>query len=322
MCVIFSAGRVACRSIILLCLLAAGLHRAAGATNLFVTGFEAAQGYNINFDLVGQNGWTSYGSGGNGLVSDFFTGQGQQAYIGFDAPAAGYSNLFVLKPIDFAPVSAGLPVVRFTTLMSIEDSNNGDFDYFQWHVYNIAGQLLFVIDFDVFATNVNYFLDGGTDYVSTGVKFALGTVSTLTVTMDFASNRWSASLNSTLLATNLPITTTGKQLTLGDVDAVWELYAINSPGDNFMLFDNYTITADTQTAAPPRPRLTLLSRTGGQTLLRLTGQNGARFAIEGSTNLVNWTALNTNLVTGGSFDYTDTSSAALNRRMYRARWVP
>ena len=87
-----------------------------------------------------------------------------------------------------------------------------------------------------------------------------------------------------------------------------------------MLFDEYKITADV--LPPPRPRLTLLSRTGGQTLLRLTGQNGASFAIEGSTNLVNWTALRTNLVTGGSFDYTDTSSAGLNRRMYRARWVP
>jgi hypothetical protein len=138
--------------------------------------------------------------------------------------------------------------------------------------------------------------------------------------MNFASNRWSATLNSTLLATNLPMTTTGKQLTFGDVDAVWELYTINSPGDNFMLFDEYKITADIP--PPPRPRLTLLSRTAGQTLLRLAGQNGANFAIEGSTNLVNWTALKTNLVTGGSFDYTDTSSAGLNRRMYRARWVP
>jgi hypothetical protein len=88
-----------------------------------------------------------------------------------------------------------------------------------------------------------------------------------------------------------------------------------------MLFDNYTITAEAST--PPRPRLTLLGRTGnGQTLLRLNGQNGSQFAIEASTNLVNWTALNTNLVTGGSFDYVDTGAPAFSRRLYRARWVP
>src|SRR5436190_6207469 len=137
--------------------------------------------------------------------------------------------------------------------------------------------------------------------------------------MNFASNRWSATLNSALLATNQPMTTTGKQLTLGDVDAVWTLYITTAPGDNFMLFDNYTITAEALTP----PRLTFLGRTGnGQTLLRLNGQTGSKFAIEASTNLVNWTALKTNLVTDGSFDYVDTGAPAFSRRLYRARWVP
>jgi hypothetical protein len=69
--------------------------------------------------------------------------------------------------------------------------------------------------------------------------------------------------------------------------------------------------------------MTLLGRAGnGQTSLRLTGQNGSKFAIEASTNLVNWTALNTNLVTDGSFDHVDTGAPAFTRRLYRARWVP
>jgi hypothetical protein len=306
----------------LLCLLwAAGLANSLGTpTNIFSTQFESSQGYNPNLNLAGQNGWTKFGSGGNGLTNGFFSGQGQQAYVGYFPPAPGYSNLFVWQPINFSPVTANLPLVKFTTLMSIVGSTNGQFDFFQWQVLNNQTQPLIVIDFDTDATNVGYFLDA-TQYVDTGVKFALGATYTLTVTMNFALNLWSATLNSALLATNQPITTTGKQLTLGDVDAVWNLYLANAPGNNFMLFDNYTITADALT--PPRPRLTLLGRTGnGQTLLRLNGQNGSKFAIEASINLVIWTALKTNLVTDGSFDYVDTGAAAFARRFYRARWVP
>jgi len=74
---------------------------------------------------------------------------------------------------------------------------------------------------------------------------------------------------------------------------------------------------------PPRPRLTFLGRTAnGQVLLRLNGQNGSKFAIEASPNLVNWFALKTNLVTDGSFDYVDTGAPGIGRRLYRARWVP
>ena len=309
----------ACHLALLCFLWAGGLSSSLGTpTNLFSTQFESAQGYNPNLNLAGQNGWTAFGSGGNGLTNGFFGGQGQQAYVGYFPPAPGYSNLFVWQPINFSPVAADLPLVKFTTLMSIVGSTNGQFDFFQWQVFNNQTQPLIVIDFDTDTTKVGYFLDG-TQYVDTGVKFGLGATYTLTVTMNFASNRWSATLNSALLATNQPMTTTGKQLTLGDVDAVWTLYITTAPGDNFMLFDNYTITAEALTP----PRLTFLGRTGnGQTLLRLNGQTGSKFAIEASTNLVNWTALKTNLVTDGSFDYVDSGAPAFSRRLYRARWVP
>ena len=306
----------------LLCLLWAGvLSTSLGApTNIFSTQFESGQGYNLSLNLAGQNGWTKSGSGGNGLTNGVFGGQGQQAYVGRFPPAPGNSNLFVWRPINFSPLEANLPLVTFTTLMRIVGPTNGQYDFFQWQVFNNQAQPLIVIDFDTDTTNVSYFLNG-TQYVNSGVKFALGTTYTLTLTMNFSLNRWSATLNSALVATNQPITTTGKQLTLGDVDAVWSVYLPNAPGDNFMLFDNYTITAEAW--APARPRVTLLGRTGdGQTLLRINGQNGSRFAIDASTNLINWTALKTNLATDGSFDYVDTSAPAFTRRLYRARWVP
>lgn len=91
-----------------------------------------------------------------------------------------------------------------------------------------------------------------------------------------------------------------------------------------MVFDNYTVTAEAlPPAAPPAPRLTLLGRTpDGQASLRLAGQNGSKFAIEASTNLLHWTALKTNVVLDGSFDHVDSGAPAFSRRLYRARWVP
>jgi hypothetical protein len=289
----------------------------AAPTNIFSTQFEAAQGYNPNLTLAGQNGWTKFGSGGNGLTNGFFAGQGQHAYVGHFPPAPGNSNLFVWHPINFSPVAAGLPLVTFTTLMSIVGSTNG-FDFFQWHVFNNQTQPLIVIDFDTDTTNVGYFLDG-TEYVDTGVKFALGATYTLTVTMNFASNRWSATLNSALLATNQPLTTTGKQLTLGDVDAVWDIYIPNAPGDNFMLFDNYSITADVLPPRPPRPSL-FAPRYARSFNLTFPTQSNFVYTVEFADRpqTANWTTL-TNLVGNGQIyvlrDYTATNAA----RYYRVR---
>ena len=105
------------------------------------------------------------------------------------------------------------------------------------------------------------------------------------------------------------------------MDAVWLLYRTNAPGDNFMLFDNYTINAEAPPPSPPQLRL--LGRTiDGQTLLRLTGDNNTRFAIEAATNLSNWIALKTNQTTDGSFDHVDSTASSFSRRFYRARWIP
>jgi hypothetical protein len=304
----------------LLCFLCAGGLSSFGApTNIFSTQFELAQGYNPNLDLAGQNGWTKFGSGGNGLTNGLFGGQGQQAYVGRFPPALGQSNLFVWRPINFSPVAAGLPLVTFTTLMSVVGSTNDGFDFFQWHVYNNQSQPLIVIDFDTDTTNVGYFVNG-TDYVNTGVKFALGATYTLTVTMNFASNRWSATLNSALLATDQPITTTGKQLTLGDVDAVWNIYLPAVPGNNFMLFDNYTVTADVlPPASPPRPGL-FAPRYGHSFNLTFPTQSNMVYTVEFADRpqTSNWTAF-TNLVGNGQIyvvrDYTATNIA----RYYRVR---
>src|SRR5580765_965591 len=68
---------------------------------IYQTGFEFSEGYSTNKDLVDQNGWVKFGSGGNGIVSDFIPGKGQQAYVGFTPPTTNVdSSLFVLQPLN------------------------------------------------------------------------------------------------------------------------------------------------------------------------------------------------------------------------------
>ena len=293
----------------------------AAPTNIFFTQFEPVEGYTTASNLVGQAGWLGDGSGGNGILNNSIMGQGQQAYIGFSAPDAGGDQLVAWHPLNFSPLTAGLPIVKFSVIMNIVDSTNGEWDNFRWSVYNAQVDRLFSLDFNNYYTNVNYLLDGTNTLAATGISFAPGSNYTLLVTMNFTSNRWSATLNNALLATNQPITTTGVALNLGDIDAVWLVYDTNAPGDNFMLFDNYRVTAE---ALPvPSAQMRFLGRTSeGWTLLRVLGQSGSSWAVEATTNFLNWTALNTNVISGSSFDVVDTAAAGLKQRLYRARLVP
>jgi hypothetical protein len=285
------------------------------AAVIFQTGFEAAEGYSTNLDLSGQQGWTNFGSGGNGIVTGFLPGGRQQAYIGFTPPKTNGTLLFV-----YHPVTNTASRVQFSVTMSIQDSSNGSWDDFYWAVYNQDARQLFVLDFDNYETNIYYWLEGAANRVTTGRKYANGATNYLVLNLDFGSNRWNATFNGSLLATNQPITTAGSALNLGDIDAAWVLFDAAAPGDNFMIFDDYRIAG--VDAVPPPPTLKYVGKTGGAPTLRLTGQTGFSFAIDASTNLVNWVSLKTNTVTSGSFDYTDTSAVALSRRFYRGRWVP
>ena len=296
----------------------------AATTNVFFTNFDT--NYSTALDLAGQNSWFKYGSGGNGIVSNFFAGQKQQAYVGFSPPESGDDSLYVLRPINFNPISAGLPIVKFSVQMRIVDSSltNTNYDYFRWSVYNIQSNRLFSIEFDNYELYVNYELSGPNDLVLTDVPFFHTNDYLLTITMNFASNRWSATLGNALIATNQPISTTGAQLSLGDIDAVWLVYDPDAPGDNYMVFDNYRITAETLTVPPvPSAQMQFLGRTTqGWALLRTSGANGTRWSVDATTNFVNWTAQVTNTISSGYFDHVDMTASPFSRRFYRARLVP
>jgi len=285
--------------------------RVEGAV-VYQTGFDAAEGYKTNLDLSGQNGWLQDGTGGNGLLAGFFAKAGQQAYVGYAPPATNDYFLFLYQPLN-----TQLPRIHFSVTMAVTDSINSNYDDFYWSLYNQQVSNLVTLDFDNYELKLYYWLDGTNSRTATGLSFTNGVPYPLTMDLDFPNNRWSATFGGKLLATNQPLTTVGAPLNLGDIDAGWLVYDPAAPGDNYMVFDNYSVTA----TLPP-PQLTVLGSVGGSPALRLTGQPDTTFVIEASTNLSDWMPLKTNKTTGGSFDYVDDGTAAFPSRFYRARWVP
>jgi hypothetical protein len=296
--------------------------RAGAVTNLFITHFETSEGYNPNYELIGQQGWvsdtTSYG--GNGLVSDFLGTQA--AYIGMDPlnPRANY--LAVWQPIHYAPLETGQPIVRFYSTISIVDSSNGYRDDFYWSVYNTDNHHLFTLDFYNQDLHIYYLLDGHTNFVDTGLTFVNGSPYTVTMLMDFFHNAWSATVGGRIAVTNQPIATAQAALTLGDIDAVWAPADPQNPGDNYMIFDNYRVTAEPAPVPGPAELVNAAYTPGGQFSCRLTGSSGFRYAIDSSTDLRQWIPLATNAISGGYFGFVDTSAPFSPTRYYRARWVP
>lgn len=287
------------------------------ATLIYRTTFEAHEGYNASSDLSGQNNWTHEGSGGNGLLTGFIPGQGQQAYIGFTAPAGTDEFLNVWRPVNFAPVPTNLSVVTFSVSMRVVDSTNGRRDDFRWSIYNTNGSRLFTLDFDNATEGISYVLDDGAEFVPTGFQFSRDAVHELAITMNFRRNRWQAALDGFALMSALPITTTNAALNLGDVDAVWAIRTPGSAGNNFLAFDNYTISGEAPVTVPS---LVSVARQGdGLLRLLVQAEQATRNAIEVSTNLTHWTAVVTNSAPSGAFEVLDGSPSLLPRRFYRVR---
>jgi hypothetical protein len=292
---------------------------------LFSTGFEAIEGYNIQYTLAGQNQWIGEGTGGNGLVEDFFAGEGQQAFIGFSPPSGPEDANLLYRRLNYVPPTNVPLVVRFSVDMSIIDSTNGYYDTFQWNVYNIDTNRLFTLEFDNYNYSVSYALDNTNGFVPTSLNFSNNIIYHLDIEMNFSSNRWSATLNQNPLVNSKPITTKGSARDLGEIDAVWVLANPNAPGDNYMLFDNYRVTAEQVVPPPPAPPtlLAVAHLTNGQFLLRLNGEPGRSYAIDASTNLSQWNGLITNSTGAtGTLDYLDSTATNHPSRFYRGRVAP
>lgn len=291
---------------------------------IYKTGFEAAEGFNAQFTLAGQRGWISEGTGGNGLLANVpgFEGLGQQAYIGFHPPTDTAAATSVWRPVNYNPVPAGVKVVSFSVQMKIVNSTNGRFDDFRWSIYNTNGVRLFSLEFENSpARSINYILEDNKLY-STGFSFDYDGAYDLQIFMNFERNIWTAVLNGVVLVSSELISTfeqTG--LHLGDVDAVWVLRNTAAPGNNYMVFDSYTVIAEEMPVLPA-----VLGDIGknlnGLIQFRAFGEVDRVYSIDVTSDFSEWFSLGEfTIPTVGYFDFEDTTSPDFRYGFYNLRLI-
>jgi len=285
---------------------------------VFHTGFEKDEGFDMQYTLVGQGGWLGQGTGGNGLVVKYFEDFGQQAYIGFHKPDESQEFLNVWRPLNLSPLLPEEKLVTFSVLMQIVDSTNDQFDDFRWSVYNTLEHRLFTLDFDNSNKDISHALDNGEGFKPTGFSFDNAGLYELIIRMNFMDNQWSALINDTIVADKLPITTQNAHLDLGDIDAVWAIRTLETPGNNYIVFDDYTVSVGPPVSRHPSLELVeILAK--GQVLLKLSGEPWIRYTLEGSTDLETWTPVKTSSSADGVFEVLDSGAHGHSRRFYRAR---
>jgi len=302
---------------------AAGKPLPAASRVLFETGFEQFEGYRVDRDLAGQNLWVAIGDGGNGLLASADGFSGQVAYVGFAGGTNDLLNLF--RPVSLTPAGNSLPLVRFTVSFQIFDSttNAPFFDDFRWSAYNTLEQRLFTLEFDNERLEINFALDDGAGFKFTGVSFRSGDIYDLTIDMNFARNRWTASIGNLVVVNSLPITTKGSLLDLNEIDAVWSLRQPRAPGDNFMVFDDYRIVATPLEEIPPTVE-PVGQLQNGAFIVRVLGEPGVTYSVEATTNFKTWDLVGTGLAQSpsGIMELQDFATQGLRAKFYRAHSVP
>lgn len=225
----------------------------------------------------------------------------------------------MFRPLNFTPLESGLPLVRFTVLMNVNDSTTGGRDSFRWSVYTTNATRLLTLDFDNETLGICYQLEAGTNFISTGYSFTNHATYRLEVILNFQRNRWSALLGETEIVTLQPITTRNTPLTLGDIDAVYFVHNPAMPGDNYLIFDDYTVAAEPIANTSPVLVPVAYDRAGPFTF-RAFVEPLVRHTLEASDDLRQWRFLQTYISPDASFDFRDTTAVPGTRaRFYRIR---
>ena len=266
------------------------------AVDLYSTGFNNppfALGVNT---WAGIDGWSSNdtSTGIQGITG--VQGQSnQQGYLGFN-PTTAASN-YIWRQFDYDPVARNNPVVNFDMDIAINDSTNARYDDFAIQIYNVSGSFLGSIYFS--NSDLYIWRSDGVVLTDTGVNFTNNTMQKLTLSVNFATNTWSAVYNGTPLFTNLLFHGGANLLNFGDITYSWQVATIGSPGDNYLTVDNLAISARSLASLPSvtTPTSTAITQNSATLGGNVTGAGGALITERGVVYSV--TTTNNNPVIGG-----------------------
>lgn len=248
----------------------------------YYTGFET---FVVGNDkIVGTDSWvgTNLGQNLHGVMSEGLhgvVGIGNAGFIGGYATTtstATSKTVHVRRPVNLDPVALDQEVLTFSAVFGIKDSTSASLipgssparykrDNFEFVIYNkdASPALLAGLQFDNTTLDtitgkprrLIYRLsrNAGTgffEYVATGFSFLPETLETLTIRINYRTNRWTAALSGVPIFQDLPFYSGAAAKTFGFAMikmAVTNVATTTNyilPGDNYMLFDDCAVRTD------------------------------------------------------------------------------
>ena len=104
-----------------------------------------------------------------------------------------------------------------------------------------------------------------------------------------------------------------------DANGTWSLYVVDDAlVDTGMLAGGWSLTLAWESSEPPVPLVQPTLMIDGSAQVTLQAQPGKTYVIEASTDLVNWAPIQTNTLSGSTYNLVDQQSVNAAQRFYRA----
>jgi hypothetical protein len=309
----------------------------AAQREIYFTDFEDARAGDD--ELAGYDDWNGNpkNRGCHGIDSEAVPGLGKSAFIGYGSPGNSRTSAVVLRSIPHDPVSSGEPIIRLVAAIGLNDSDNDsplgnepDRNSFFVTLFNSSGQTLASLNYNNTEEGFGLWRDDGILTHDTEEEFIRNEVQLLVAEVDFSNNTWSVDLDGFQIFRDQPFTAkNGVDLDLGGTAITWQRGSGNNWGNNWMLFDDWTVYADTSklTISEKDFNINSINRTtGGNITLQWKAQPGFRYQVEYSNDMITWKSdLPNSLIEQlqeADTEYTDNTTGQIAVRGYRITRTP
>ncbi len=194
--------------------------------------------------LHGFEGWVATDSLANGIIEEGIIGQGQAAYVGY-LIGEGKTVATVFRSFPSQYPQSGRPVYTVDLDFVLMDSTNGQRDLFLVEIAGANSQLLASLLFDNLSKSILSRSAASGTYVATGFTFSNDIPGKLEFHLDLAADTWSVVSGGVTLVDQAPLVgTSGLSPVPTQFRLAWGLRDGSAPGDNYLIFDNVRIAAD------------------------------------------------------------------------------
>lgn len=195
------------------------------------------------------DGWSTSDTQSTGIV-DFEGDIGRKAYVGYVLPA-GQTQVWAGHTVNGASPDAGRPVLSVSLNLAIIDSSNSQYDYFDLELFNGNGRRLASLNFSNYDLHVYAYSQASGSFVDTGATFENGQFYQVELLFDPAIDVWSAFIDGVPIWVDQPLVGTSEVVASPEAFyATWYPRDTESPGDNFLIFDEVSMKTQVRQTVP------------------------------------------------------------------------